>query len=261
MKEDRKEITIRIDLSKYPELRGIDLKDLFNPFRQFGKLLQESFQLMNKQLSEVFKIVAENYSKVPEATKKALVLLAEKGWYLPSMDFSMDLHFELAVELLNGSEDKVNNKLCELIKNDFEKLSEEIFFLYPHRSRIIKAACKVHNNNEYSLSIPIFLAQADGICKEKIGHDLFKKINGNPATARYVEKFNQDSFMSSLLEPFRVALPISASENQRKNKNISLNRHQILHGEVYDYDTELNSYKSFSFLSYVCTVLDMAEKK
>jgi CYTH domain-containing protein len=297
MSDEKKELILKIDLSRYPELNGKKLNELFDPLTQFGKAIQESFQLMNQQfdpvlqlgkaiqesfqlmnqqfgkavqgsfqlmnqlLAEFFKVLAEQSSKIPEATKKAYILLAEKGWYIPSLEYSIALHFDLANELVNGSEGIVDDKLCKIIEKDFSQLAKNIYTLYPHRSRILKAACNAHKRKEYSLSIPIFLAQADGICKERIGHDLFKKNRYKPETAKYVDKFSHDSFMAALLAPFGVVLPISYSENQRENKKISLNRHQILHGEVYDYDTEINSYKSFSLLSYICSVLEMAEGK
>jgi len=52
-----------------------------------------------------------------------------------------------------------------------------------------------------------------------------------------------------------MTLPISASEHERGDAFVGLNRHQVLHGESTQYGTEMNSLKAISLLNYVAHIL------
>lgn len=91
-----------------------------------------------------------------------------------------------------------------------------------------------------------------------IKHYLFTKKD---KTATYVETITSNAFRSALLFPLSHSLPISASEHERGEIFNELNRHQLLHGEVVDYGTEINSLKSISLLNYVTQVLRLDDEK
>jgi hypothetical protein len=115
----------------------------------------------------------------------------------------------------------------------------------------MKPAFNAHRREEYVLSIPIFLAQTDGICKEMAGYYLFIKSLHRPSTAKYVDQMIGDTFEAALLSPLTVTLPISASEKERQVGNEALKRHTVLHGESLDYGTKVNSLKAVSLINYV----------
>ena len=79
---------------------------------------------------------------------------------------------------------------------------------------------------------------------------------GKPKTAIYVDTISADTLKLALLAPLSQPLPISASQYERDESFNELNRHQVMHGEVVNYGTEINSLKSISLLNYVVQVLD-----
>lgn len=237
------------------------VKDLFQEFENLKKRLGSAINAINHDTSIIFSNFVEAYKlhdkNLSDRTKVALKILGEYGWYLPSLDSPVTWHMRLADEILNGNVKYVDKELCLEITKSFKQLSQNIIDYNPKRKDILLDAFEAHKKKKYSLSIPVFLSQSDGICKEKTNYELFKKYNDIPSTKKYVDQFNSDSFLAGLLEPFNLILPISQSSEQRKN-NITFNRHQILHGEIINYNTYLNSNKAFSLLSYVCAVLKLS---
>jgi hypothetical protein len=61
--------------------------------------------------------------------------------------------------------------------------------------------------------------------------------------------------MAALLSPLAQTLPIGASERQRNEEFIGLNRHMVLHGESLNYGNKINSLKAISLINYVAHVL------
>ena len=160
----------------------------------------------------------------------------------------------LADELNNNNEEYVNNEMAELLNKYFRQLCNQILKSNPNRVSILKQAFKAHKSKKYALSVPVFLSQADGICKEVTKYGLFFKEQKAPKTKAYVDALDNTSFFLGYLEPLRTLLPIIYSDEYLEH-NMKFNRHKILHGEDYNYDKELISLKAFSLLSYVNTFL------
>jgi len=82
-----------------------------------------------------------------------------------------------------------------------------------------------------------------------------------PATADYAKSVGVDSFNAALLAPLAETLPISAVPDERGEGFNQLNRHQVMHGESVEYDTEINGLRAWSLLNYVGTVLAPEDEK
>ncbi len=120
---------------------------------------------------------------------------------------------------------------------------------------MIESAFNAHRREKYELSIPVFLAQTDGICKETMDQYLFIKQNSKPCTAIYVKRTISGAFMKAILSPLSRTLPIEMSTHERPENFNELNRHMVLHGESLDYGTKINSLKVISLINYVVSVL------
>jgi len=112
----------------------------------------------------------------------------------------------------------------------------------------------------YLLSIPVFIAQADGLLTEitevksgmmrdrsgkelQASKALREKLAGSEALGflHPILNLHESDFMKSA-EARQIAAQ-AAGESFT-----ALNRHQVMHGESSDYGTEINSLKAFSFL-------------
>ena len=225
------------------------LKPLLDLIRPFGQFFEGSA------------LFADKLSKLPERNRNALQILGEKGWF-PHLDKS--LVFLLKIDhLLIEDPNGVSAWLCDFFRERLNDIEQELVEAYPQRKRPLHDAFEAHREGKYSLSVPVFFAQADGIFLEKSVEkkSLFIAKERKEAVEKYASQFS--GFNADFLQPLKILLPLWKSERQRESSFetfTALNRHQVLHGESVDYDTEENSLKIISLLNYLHWILNMNEE-
>ena len=229
-----------------------DLSYLTRQAAEFQRSLQGLFSPAFEQLQRTFR-------ELPHRTQEALLLLGSHGWYL---DLKMPLPelWELKRALSEGNVGQAEEALVDYFEDRLDDIEKSIVEKLPHRAHLIQAAFNAHRRQEYELSIPVLLAQTDGMCKEVVNQYLFIKQNKKPRTAIYVEQIAADTFRAALLSPLAHTLPISASEHERPEGADALNRHTVLHGESLNYGNKTNSLKAISLINYVAHVLKVEKK-
>ena len=217
----------------------------------------ESFQKAFAQTSES---IARSIESLPPKTQAALMTLANNGWYIdPAL--SIPAIFRIAEAFTPEDVSEANEAMCEYFDGQIDHIEQRLTELVPERARMLTVALSAHRRGEYVLSIPVFLAQADGICHEITGVQLYSRDGGKPKLAKVVRKQPISPFVRSMLSPIIEPSPISANEKERVGMGDILNRHCVLHGESTDYDNKLNSCRAISLVVYVAWILqskDMA---
>lgn len=220
----------------------------------YTKQIDQYQKALRSIISPAFKELQHSFKELPQKTQKALLLLAKQGWYL---DFNMPLTglWELKKAILDGDLTEAEDALIKYFEEQFEEIKKSITTQFPHRTHIISSALKAHLRGEYYLSIPVLLAQTDGICKELVSEYFFIKKDKKPRTAIYVEQIAVDTYKAALLSPLATSMPIGASEHEREEGFNLLNRHMVLHGESLNYGSKVNSLKALSLINYVSQAL------
>jgi len=209
-------------------------------------------------ITPAFEELQRSFRELPPRTQEALILLGKHGWYL---DLEMPLPglWELKKALADGNVAEAEDALVEYFESRTDEIEMSIVKRFPNRKKLISAAFNAHRRQEYELSIPVLLAQTDGICKEVVNEYFFLKHNKKPRTAIYVEQVASDTYRAALLSPLAQTLPIGASEHERGEGFNDLNRHMVLHGESLDYGSKINNLKAISLINYVAHVLNTNE--
>lgn len=198
----------------------------------------------------------ERLEALPPRVQEALVTIADRGWYLFLDDETpVDAPLRVAEALAGGDVDLVEEALCDYFGERVDEIEGSVIERFPARRRFIKAAFDAHRRNEYALSIPVLLAQADGICNEVARGHLFLR-RGRNELALYVAEANLDAVQTILLEPLKRNLSISQSQHERGEEFSGLNRHEVLHGDSLDYDSRKNGLRAVSLIDYVARVLN-----
>ena len=202
---------------------------------------------------------AKVLTQLPEGQRAVLGLLANDGWYLePEMGLA-DL--SEAINFYNNNDfQKAREILCQHFTSTPEMFSDMLSNQFPERAEVLNAAIGAHSRGEYALSVPVFLAQADGICAEITGIQLYSKQNGSPKLASDQTIKNLEPFIAPFFYPLVVGTPITAGQKERSAYTDALNRHAVLHGEVSDYNTQINSCRALSLLMYTAWVFGMLRK-
>lgn len=219
-----------------------------------SKEIEEYIESIQDYITPVFIEVQEAMSKLPEKIHKALLTLGRKGWYVDSK-FPHASLFRLEQELSNGNLDEAEEVLCEYYEQRSSEIEKAILSSFPERKMPIEAAFRAHRNQEYFLSIPVLLAQADGICGDIAGKYFFIKNNKKPQIATYILSITKSKFERMFFAPLLQTLPINASSSEREDDFDELNRHMVLHGETSKYGTRTNSIKAISLIGYISHVL------
>ena len=201
-------------------------------------------------LEEFFK------KKIPSNIKDLSKRVAAKGWFLPFDDIDL-----LAIPDLAKKDDKeIENFLVEYYKNKADEIIESSKTVFPDRYKLFQSALNVHKQENYNASIPLLLAQADGVCVDMFGEKLFSKQKGKPKTANVVQKKVLDNYiLEAVVEPLLSGSALTLNPNEmkekRKDSNYSvLNRHEIMHGADKIYGSEINSLKAISLINYLMSL-------
>jgi len=252
-----------LSMNKQSEELARRLSSALAPLHEFTDRLMSTLQVNQEAIArwaqqgaELVQNIQRFLRNLPEHMRTACAELADEGWYIDG-DFGAGACGELVRAIRAGNREWVNGQLVEDYTQRLPAVKAALFERYPHRAKILRAAFAAHERGDYELSVPVFLAQADGICLEVTRHSMFIKNNGKPEVAKYTESFDLDELHAAVLTPLRGVHAIGLSQKERPKDFGGLNRHQVLHGESVNYDTELNSCKAISLLSYLEWVLHL----
>lgn len=234
--------------------------------RKISEVTAPVKQLMRK-ISEDMTPVAKLFRELPDKTKSLLKKLAEKGWFLP-LDISIPPVDHLTKLIESKDDEEVDRLLVEFYTDRLGKVLSNLAAAFPERAHLFRSAFKAHNRKEYDLSIPVLLAQADGLCYGMLGVKLFSREhkkktekNSRPRTEKALERkigsIPLVSIYDAFLEPLRSGSALMLNKDQMKEKRRSipgynvLNRHEIMHGIDKTYGSEVNSLKATAQLDYL----------
>ena len=130
---------------------------------------------------------------------------------------------------------------------------------FPSRSAILRDAFDAHRRGKYTLSVPAFLTQVDGLFYDRCDANLFYGV-GREALRKRVEAMPNELSRMYLGALLNTRLPLLLSEKHRPDDFSGLNRHQVLHGLVTDYGTQENSLRAVALLYYCAFVLPRPEQ-
>lgn len=177
--------------------------------------------------------------------------LAEYGWYI-------NYHFVpvtivRAAGLINETSTvEIDRFMINEINPKLSLIESKLIARHPTRQLVLEAGFRAHRMGEYYLSIPVFLAQADGICYDHTTFKFFldkKRKKYIPQVAEWAE--------TKVLLAFHKALASALKDkgafqlHYSSPNKIGITRHSILHGESVDYGNEINSLKAISLIAYL----------
>lgn len=193
-----------------------------------------------------------------EALHEGVTLLAQRGWFVSLWDLPITAVPKATAWIKAGQEEALDSTFANYFDEAMPRLLKDILAKLPARSRILERAHMAHRLGLYDFSVPIFLAQADGIGSDIFGVSPYSRRQARVNVLKqYIEKtFDTSRLAGSYWQLICSLLPILASEEQARNFDDPLNRHEVLHGIRSDYGTRMNSCKSFSWLQYVASFND-----
>jgi hypothetical protein len=238
------------------------IENISEGLRSLYQTVQKIQSFVNRpEVKEAVRLFFENLRSLPEDTKRFLRDLAYRGWFLTDeMTLNeLSVFYNLSTSQNSVDEARIDQYMEDLVSKYADHIRASLYGRYPARKNILESAFKAHNAGEYDLSVPVFLAQADGI-----GIDLLngvspfsrKESGGILAIATEINSLSAQ-VDTILIEPLGLKLGMtanSASPERAQHPHI-YNRHEIIHGISLNYGSKRNSLKAISLLGHLATVV------
>jgi hypothetical protein len=208
--------------------------------------------------------IRRSLDELPEKSKAAMILASSKGWCFGWNDGLQSL-IELVETLDVPQPVDIDEVMARYYRVNLRPFTNQLTSKYPHRAAAIQAAVNAHSSRGcegFLLSIPVFIAQADGLLTEitKVKSALMIDRKTQELQAAKAIREMADPKSRDLLQPimmlqdsdFMKSADARQVAAQASGESFTaLNRHQVMHGESSDYGTEINSLKAFSLLVFV----------
>lgn len=187
-----------------------------------------------------------------QKNREATQYLAEYGWYVDSQMTLSTPH--RLVSMKGKNPEAISEILSQFFRRRLNDIERELGESFPNRKHLLSDAFEAHREGKYSLAIPAFLIQADGMWFDKTSKNIF--IRGDRETAcRDCISSLENGILDSVVHVLSNSTPLWRSKSERNTSSGELNRHQILHGEATNYGTEQNSLKIISFMSFLNLII------
>lgn len=202
-----------------------------------------------RKMAEDMAVVARTFETYPNKMREGLVAMSQCGWYLDrDMGVSEPLRFKRVMD--DGREADAEAEMVKHFEERTAGILAELKHAYPHRRKILDAAFDAHLSGQYLVSIPVLLAQVDGICFD-VANAHFFMGRERPKVLAFAVEFAGSQISRAFLAPLESEMTIALSEKVRPQGFNGLNRHMVLHGESVDYGTKENGLRAISLLNYM----------
>jgi hypothetical protein len=153
---------------------------------------------------------------------------------------------------------QIDETLADYFRSQCNTIEGALTANSPDRARFISEGFAAHREGRYALSIPVFLAQADGISRELLGEEYFRYRRVRGRAEATIDAVTDDWFLSSAL---RALIPEGQMRTHSSlREKGTFNRHAVMHGEALDYDCELNSLKAASLLTFMSKISSLRHR-
>ncbi|HIE1653687.1 TPA: hypothetical protein ACXJGC_004989 [Burkholderia cenocepacia] len=202
-----------------------------------------------RRMAEDMATIAKSFEKYPDEMREGLIAMSQYGWYLDlQMGMSKPLRFKRALD--DGRHEDAEIGMVKHFDKRTNSIRAELIQAYPHRREILDAAFDAHLNGQHLVSIPVLLAQVDGICFD-VANAHFFMGKERPKVLAYATELAGTELARAFLAPLESGMTVALSEKARPQGFSGLNRHMVLHGESIDYGTKENGLRAISLLNYI----------
>lgn len=214
------------------------------------QILADNAKAIAAGLSEVSNNTRELLAFIDDDFESFLLFITDDGWFIdPDMSLQEIVQIRPRIGQGQSVREEVTLALVDYFNDQIDEIRERAIRVAPHRKAVLVDAFEAHANELYNLSIPVMVAQADGILAEHCeDNSVFRSrqrqtmIEGNTGASwsnRVLR--SQHPLWSHQREP---SLPTGGE----------MNRHEIMHGKDWLYGNNNNSLRVMSFLNFVCHV-------
>lgn len=226
------------------------LREILDPFRgarDWLKAYQEEQREQLQQWRSLLDDFSRQMAEMPARLRAQLAVLMERGWCLdPEMPHNWGV--DLVSTIQEGEEEEAQQWLVDYFRQRLDEIEKEVVERHPQRAAIIAEAFAAHREGRYALSIPVMLAQAEGVVHDKHQRQLFSKKN-DANLKDVLDSLPDDDTRAIFMSVFFADIPLTRNTKKLPANFDGLNRHAVLHGLDPKYGTEVNGLRAVSILN------------
>lgn len=228
--------------------------EIGNAISSFRKAIDEPRKMVQRfaeQNAELLEALRSFDVVLPALVEDMLSPMVSVGWY-PDLEMPF-ANLADVVDLFKTDPVSAESQYAAYFTVELPAAEDRLVLSCPSRKELYSDGFVAHRQGLYFSSVPVFLAQAEGLAQERLGALLYsrKKLRKRVAELAKENWTFSDVLMRPLVEP----TDINKTTTERPRGFSGLNRHSVLHGEDIAYGTEQNSLKAISHLLFVSDVL------
>ena len=137
------------------------------------------------------------------------------GWFIYGFRTPSQAIYPIALLFEAGHIKEGNKKMCLHFNNVLSNIEADLTECFPKRALILKKAFAAHKAGDYELSIPVLLAQADGIARDAIDKgsakfSIYSKRKSKRAIKAFIAQFADKALLGSdIIEIARIPHNVS----------------------------------------------------
>lgn len=190
--------------------------------------------------------VSRDIASFPIDMQARILELMRGGW---AVDPDQPILF---VRLVSGEFGTEGEGIDAWIADHFESRLDDIQTLlakrHPERAALLADAFNAPRSELYTLSIPVFLAQAEGVVADRFKRIRpFSKVK-NVSLASLLSDMGKGQLATLWADIQSGKADLSANVSDLPDEFNGLNRHAVMHGASVSYGTKVNSLKAISTL-------------
>jgi len=188
---------------------------------------------------------SRNLANFPIEVQVKLLALMQTGW---ALDPDQPILFVRLVEGEFGKEHAMEALVASHFESRMGEIQATLAKRHPERAAIQADAFDAHLRGLYTLSVPVLLAQADGIVGDRFKRKQLFSKSGEHCLSSLIKEMEPGQLSTMWAEILSGEAEVSANVRSLPAGFAGLNRHAVLHGTDLQYGTRHNSLKALSML-------------
>ena len=181
----------------------------------------------------------------PVEVQVKLLALMQSGW---AVDPDRPILFVRLAQGEFGEEQTAETWIAGHFEARLDEIQSALADRHPERAAIISNAFDAHRRGLYTLSVPVFLAQADGIVGDRYERKQLFSKSKRSGLASQLDEMEPGQISTMWAEILSGSAEVSLNVRDLPDDFSGLNRHSILHGYDLKYGVRENSLKAVSIL-------------
>lgn len=196
---------------------------------------------------------SRDLASFPVEIQVKLLALMQTGW---ALDPDKPILFVRLAEGEFGEEHATEAWVANHFESRMGEIQSTLAKRHPERAAIQADAFDAHLQGLYTLSVPVFLAQADGIVGDRFQRKQLFSKSGQHGISPLIKEMEPGQLSTMWAEILSGKAEVSANVRDLPAGFAGLNRHAVLHGTDLQYGTRYNSLKALSILYMASHLVD-----